>query len=231
MSEVIVHEYHYPGGPQTYEYPIGSPIPTDHLNCMSPLVRDTATQPIDSVRELLASSWSDLHHTVAPIGTYLLSLKICSVAFTESSGDLCQSWIVFRGSNSDQCLLGSPSIRSAEILNAAWIAKVTGLQHLLTAFGNLQVGMIPPCSGFYVGDRLTHESDNELCWGPTGKWENALPIFHDGSGNSICVSTDGAIGIWSPHQFQCIAASLPEFVTMFVNRQRSGQSPQTEWWW
>ena len=231
MSDLIVHEYHYTGGPQTYEYPIGSAVSPEHLNCMSPFVRDAATKNVDALRDMLVTKWKDIHPVIAPIGSYLLSLKICSVAFTESSGDTNSSWIVFRGANSSQCLVGSPSKASDDIMNADWINDIPGLRELLTEFGNLQVGMIPPCSGFFVGDRLIHQSDDELCWGQTGKWENALPMFHDGAGNSICVSTDGAIGIWLPHQFQNVAASLAEFVAMFVNRQQSGQSSQAQWWW
>ena len=232
MPEVIVHEYHWPGGgPLTYEYPIGTPVPAKHMDCLSPLVRDAASQSADLTRDHLASIWDEIHPAIKPVSDLLLAMQIQSVALTESSGDPSQSWIVFRDSNCRRCLLGAPAPLAKEIINAAWLKDVPGLLPLQTYFGNLQYGLIPPCSGFGFGHRLIQESDDQLCWGPTGNWENALPIFGDGCGNTVCVSTKGEIGIWSPHQFQAVAASLAEFVKMFVERQRLGQSPKTEWWW
>ena len=198
---------------------------------MTPPIRNLAGQTVKTIREYLAAHWIDLHQAVAPIGHHLLSLNICSLAFTEPHDEPKQSWIVLRGSDSEQYLLGITSPLSDEVENATWLQNIDGLQDLLTAFGNLQIGTIPPCSGFNIGSRLIREADEELCWGITGKWENALPIFHDGSGNSICVSTDGEIGIWSPRQFQTIAGSLTEFVTMFLDRQKYGTSPESQWWW
>ena len=231
MSNVIIHEYFYTDGPQSYEYPVGCSIPVDHFNCFEPFVRDVVKLHADQIREQLATQWLDIHPIIEPIASYLLSMEVCSFVFTESSGGSCPSWIVFRGSHDQQLLLGSPGKPSDEISNSAWINKIPGVRQLLIEFGNLQVDMIPPCEGFYIGDRLVHEADDQLCWGKTGTWENALPFYHDCAGNSICVSTDGEIGIWSPHQFQSIADSLSAFVTMFLSRRRSGKSPEEEWWW
>ena len=184
---------------------------------------------------MLSTRWNQLPSTLTPIGTLLLSLTPSSVAFTDwpdgsIRSSLHDSWIVFRGANQPNLLLGEPCC-AGEFSEADWIAEVDGLPKLISEFGNLQIGMLPPCFGFRVGGRLVHQSDTELCWGVTGDWENALPIFHDGSGNTICVSTDGKVGIRSPHQFQNVATTLGDFVTMFVKRQRTGKSPQREWWW
>jgi hypothetical protein len=227
----VVHEYHYPGGPLTYEYPLGSRIPPAHLDCLSDFVRDLAGLNPGAIRQRLAADWSTLDASIALLAEYLLSLEICSVAFTEGETSPRGSWLVLRGPDPQQCLLGSAPPMSAELSGAKWINQHVGLRQLLAHFGALQVGMIPPCAGFYVSKCLIHENDNKLCWGRTGPWENGLPIFHGGSGNSICVSARGAIAIWSPQGFQYVAPALGDFVQMLVRRERSGQSAPGEWWW
>ena len=230
MPSPITHEYHYPGGPVTLEYQIGSAIPEAHASRLSPFVHEVATSAPEATKSRLATKWARLSPAVKPIAAHLLEMDVCSVIFTGSNEGTSPSWVVFRSESGAQWMLGEPAPETAEELNCNWIDEVSGLRSLVTEFGALQVGMIPPCTGFHVG-RVVRESDKDLCWGPTGKWEGALPIYHDGSGCSVCVNPVGEVGIWSPGQFQDISPSFVEFVNMFVERQVTGESPQSQWWW
>lgn len=230
MPDPIIHEYHYPGGPPTLEYMLGEKIPAEHANRLSPFVRDMANLPPETIKERLAARWSNLDSTIKPIATHLLAMDVCSVIFTGLESPSSPSWLAFRNAAGAQWMLGAPPESIEETLTETWINNHAGLKSLVTEFGDLQVGMIPPCTGFYIG-RIVREDDQELCWGKTGSWENSLPIYHDGSGNSVCVSPNNEIGIWSPDCFNSIATSLAEFVGMFIAKETSRESPASQWWW
>ena len=235
MEDVVVHEYHYAGGPLTYEYPIDAALPNEHIGKLSDFVRNFVGCSSEKIRRSLSTRWEHLPTSVRPIATFLLSLNASSIAFTDwpdgtLNSSIDDSWIVFRGTNQQELLLGESGQRSA--VDAEWLSSVSGLSELLSEFSNLRIGTLPPYCGFYASKRLIKQSDADLCWGATGEWENGLPIFHDGSGNSICISERGAVGIWSSsNEFQYVGPTLADFVTMFVHRQRTGSSPQNQWWW
>ena len=190
------HSYFYPDGPDTFETIL--PVPAAEV---PPLLRDWPglKRKCDLYPDRLMKGWVQRAESLQ--GQFSRTLRnwigtcvpYSIVQFEE------WTWIAFKRKGMVEqttchgnCIL-MPLNRPLDI-PPHWfpLDKNPEIEEFVQVFRNV-CGSIPPTNTLWSEDKppeLLKEKPNH----PLGKWQNALPILHEGNGDVIVVRRDGKLG-------------------------------------
>ena len=212
---LIIHEYFYEGGPDTFEYvfPIRDMAP-DHEQRLTDWLRrflHCVPQELESLfrrylTEIATPEINPLLDLLARLTPYSIVIQdedawlLCKLPEEFSQQSNHQNMILLPGPNdlSDNC---------PELSNHS----SAPLRHLLKHFAGTKID-IPPHAGFVWPEQWKPAIDDSETglWENIQSWENSIPIYQPGNGDAVLVNSAGQFGKWD-HEM-----TSPEFVERMI---------------
>lgn len=197
----IIHEWFFPEGPTTFEYPL--PVEeflVDHESVLPEWLRNFASKNVAEAKQ----SFSDYVQSISfpgiqPILDVVGYLEPYSVVVQESrSWLLCKNPNRFKEPSGPRNMLQLPPPNE----NVDWPSffkaeKFDPLKHLIKYFGGTRLDMPPTC-GFDYPDQLIPavEDPDDGIWMNIDTWTGSVPVFSFGGGDAVLVRPDAQFGIW-----------------------------------
>lgn len=200
-DSLIVHEWFYDGGPETYEYLLPCrKVDPKHENLFGDWIcRFTNLSPSDASLEL--------HHyldeieipEIAPLTNLVRSLKPNSLIVNED-----QVWLLCKSAElfSELSAHGNMILLPPPTENVEWPTKLSHasfdtLRHLMCHLGGMRIDIPPTCGMHRILEmQPAIEDENTGLWTNIRSWEGSFPIYNVGNGDTVLVDANGQFGRW-----------------------------------
>ena len=197
----LIHEWFYPEGPDTFEYP----LPVEHF------LHNHESEVPGWIHQFAKMTPSESKQVFSE---YVASIDRAELsAFIRIVKSLAPYSIVIHDSNSwllckteDQ--FDEPSVHgnmlqiSAPAETIEWplyfdSEAMSPLKHLLHHFGDTRID-VPPTFGIICPMNMEPaiEDDKTFAWRNIGNWTGAYPVYDEGNGDCVLVRSDGVFGKW-----------------------------------
>lgn len=202
-QRAIVHEWFYPGGPDTFEYllPVESFSP-EHSTVLPAWIMDYASLTpgeanrrfadyLDTIDQTALSDFTRVVETLAPFSV---------VVHQDVSWLLCKRTDQFGAisGHGNMLLLREPH------KHVPWPSffgsdKFDSLKRFLTHFGDARIDMPPTCGILSPVNLQPVTVDLRAdAWKKLQHWAGSYPVYNIGNGEVVLVNSRCEFGIWGP---------------------------------